>query len=100
MSGALLAKQTPPAGTIYSGARMTEVVLWMNVVGDLLIAMAYFTIPFALLYIARRRRDLSFDWLVVCFGVFVVACGLTYVIDVWNVWDGHYWLRGVLTRLT
>ncbi len=35
-------------------------VLWMNVVADILIAMAYFTIPFALLYIARRRRDLPF----------------------------------------
>jgi signal transduction histidine kinase len=75
-------------------------VLWMNVVGDLLIAMAYFTIPFALLYIARRRRDLSFDWLVVCFGVFVVACGLTYVMDVWNVWHAHYWLQGIVKLLT
>ena len=52
-------------------------VLWMNVVADILIAMAYFTIPFALLYIARRRRDLPFDWLVVCFGVFIVA----FVVD-------------------
>ena len=75
-------------------------VMWMNVVGDLLIAMAYFTIPFALLYIARRRRDLSFDWLVVCFGVFVVACGLTYVMDVWNVWHAHYWLQGIVKLLT
>jgi signal transduction histidine kinase len=75
-------------------------VLWMNVVGDLLIAMAYFTIPFALLYIARRRRDLSVDWLVVCFGVFVVACGLTYVMDVWNVWHAHYWLQGIVKLLT
>jgi signal transduction histidine kinase len=75
-------------------------VLWMNVVADILIAMAYFTIPFALWYIARRRRDLSFDWLVVCFGVFVVACGLTYVMDVWNVWHAHYWLEGVVKLLT
>ena len=75
-------------------------VLWMNVIADILIAMAYFTIPFALLYIARRRRDLSFDWLVVCFGVFVVACGLTYVMDVWNVWHAHYWLQGVVKLLT
>jgi signal transduction histidine kinase len=75
-------------------------VLWMNVVADILIAMAYFTIPFALLYIARRRRDLSFDWLVVCFGVFVVACGFTYVMDVWNVWHAHYWLQGIVKLLT
>ncbi|HEV8334162.1 MAG TPA: ATP-binding protein [Steroidobacteraceae bacterium] len=75
-------------------------VLWMNVVADILIAMAYFTIPFALLYIARRRRDLPFDWLVVCFGVFIVACGLTHVMDVWNVWHSNYWLEGVVKLLT
>jgi len=71
-------------------------VLWMNVVADILIAMAYFTIPFALLYIARRRRDLPFDWLVVCFGVFIIACGLTHVMDVWNVWHAHYWAEGIV----
>jgi signal transduction histidine kinase len=71
-------------------------VLWMNVVADILIAMAYFTIPFALLYIARRRRDLPFDWLVVCFVVFIVACGLTHVMNVWTVWHAHYWIGGVV----
>jgi signal transduction histidine kinase len=75
-------------------------VLWMNVVADILIAMAYFTIPFALLYIARRRRDLPLDWLIVCFGVFVVACGLTHVMSVWNVWHSNYWLEGVVKLLT
>jgi len=75
-------------------------VLWLNVVADILIAMAYFTIPFALLYIARRRRDLPFDWLVVCFGIFVVACGLTHVMAVWNVWHANYWLEGVVKLLT
>src|SRR5688572_11207260 len=74
-------------------------VLWMNVVADILIAMAYFTIPFALLYIARRRRDLPFDWLVVCFGVFIVACGLTHVMNVWTVWHAHYWAEGVVKLL-
>src|SRR5262245_21844558 len=75
-------------------------VLWMNVVADILIAMAYFTIPFALLYIARRRRDLPFDWLVVCFGIFIVACGLTHVMNVWNVWHAHYWAEGIVKLLT
>jgi signal transduction histidine kinase len=75
-------------------------VLWMNVIADILIAMAYFTIPFALLYITRRRKDLPFDWLIACFGVFIVACGLTHVISIWNVWHSHYWLEGALKVLT
>jgi signal transduction histidine kinase len=75
-------------------------VLWMHVIADISIAMAYFTIPFALLYIARRRRDLPFDWLVVCFGIFIVACGLTHVMAVWNVWHSNYVLEGVVKLLT
>lgn len=75
-------------------------VLWLNVVADILIATAYFTIPFALLYIARRRKDLPFDWLIVCFGVFVVACGLTHAMAVWNVWHAHYWLQGAVKIVT
>ncbi len=75
-------------------------VLWMHVVSDLLIAMAYFAIPFVLFYITRRRRDLPFDWLVVCFGVFIIACGLTHLMDVWNIWHTQYWLEGFLKVLT
>lgn len=75
-------------------------VLWLNVVADILIATAYFTIPFALLYIARRRKDLPFDWLIVCFGVFVVACGLAHAMAVWNVWHAHYWLQGAVKIVT
>lgn len=75
-------------------------VLWMHVISDILIAMAYFTIPFVLIYITRRRRDLPFDWLVVCFGIFIVACGLTHLIDAWNVWHAQYWLEGLIKVVT
>lgn len=74
----------------------TPGILWMHVISDILIAMAYFTIPFVLIYLARRRPDLPFNWLFVAFGIFIVSCGLTHVMDVWNVWHTNYWLEGVL----
>lgn len=75
-------------------------VLWMNVLPDILIAMAYFTIPFVLIYATRRRRDLPFNWLLVWFGVFIVACGATHAMDVWNVWHTEYWIEGVVKIIT
>jgi signal transduction histidine kinase len=78
----------------------TPGILWMHVIADILIAMAYFAIPFVLLYVARRRRDLPFNWLLVCFGVFIVACALTHVMDVWNVWHTNYWLEGFIKVIT
>jgi signal transduction histidine kinase len=78
----------------------TPGVLWIHVIADILVSMAYFTIPFVLLYIARRRKDLPFDWLVMCFGAFIVACGLTHVMDVWNIWHTSYYVEGVIKVLT
>jgi light-regulated signal transduction histidine kinase (bacteriophytochrome) len=86
-----------PHGHCYA---WTPGLLWLHVAADVLIALAYFMIPFALLYLARRRKDLPFDWLVVCFGLFLVACGVTHVMSVWNVWHANYWLEGIVKAIT
>ena len=78
----------------------TPGILWMHVIADLLIAMAYFAIPFVLIHIARRRRDLPFTGMLWCFGIFIVACGLTHLMDVWNVWNTDYWLEGIIKLIT
>lgn len=78
----------------------TPGILWMHVIADILIAMAYFAIPFVLLHVARRRKDLPFNGLLVAFGVFIVSCGLSHVMDVWNVWHTDYWLEGVIKVIT
>jgi hypothetical protein len=35
----------------------------LNLISDGLIALAYLTIPVTLIYIARKRKDLPFDWM-------------------------------------
>ena len=71
-------------------------VLWMNVLSDLLIALVYLAIPLMLIYTTRMRRDLPFNGLVLCFGVFAIACGATHVMDAWNVWHVQYWLESAI----
>ena len=78
----------------------TPGILWMHVLSDILIALAYLAIPFVLIYVARRRRDMPFNWLLVCFGIFIVACALTHLMDAWNVWHTQYWLEGVIKVIT
>jgi PAS domain S-box-containing protein len=34
------------------------------------------------------------------FGTFIVACGATHAIEVWNIWHADYWLAGVLKAIT
>jgi hypothetical protein len=67
-------------------------LLWANVVSDALIAFAYLTIPVTLVYFIRKRRDLPFDWMFGAFGVFILACGSTHVLDIWTIWHPDYWL--------
>lgn len=75
-------------------------LVWLHVVSDGLIALAYFTIPFTLAWFIRKRRDLPFSWMFGLFGVFIVACGATHVMEVWNLWHADYWLDGVLKAVT
>jgi PAS domain S-box-containing protein len=69
-------------------------------VSDLLIALAYFSIPITLIYFIRKRRDLPFNWIFVCFGVFILACGATHAMEVWNLWHADYWLAGSVKVIT
>jgi len=75
-------------------------LVWLHVISDSLIALSYFTIPFTLLRFVRKRRDLPFSWMFVLFGAFIVACGATHVIEVWNLWHAQYWLAGGLKAVT
>jgi PAS domain-containing protein len=48
----------------------------------------------------RKRRDLPLHWMFVCFGVFIIACGATHVMEVWTLWHADYWLSGMVKGVT
>jgi signal transduction histidine kinase len=75
-------------------------VIWLNGGSDILIALAYYTIPFALVYFVARRRDLAFHWMFLCLALFIIACGTTHFIEFWTNWRPMYWLAGVIKALT
>jgi PAS domain S-box-containing protein len=75
-------------------------VLSLHVLSDALISLAYFSIPFTLVYFVRKRRDLEFDWMFLCFAIFIIACGLTHVLEIWTIWHPDYWLSGSVKAVT
>lgn len=75
-------------------------LLWLHVVSDILIALAYFSIPFTLIYFIRKRRDVPFNWIFACFGLFIFACGATHAMEVWTLWHATYWLSGAVKVIT
>jgi signal transduction histidine kinase len=86
-----------PHGFCY---RWNTGLVWLNVLSDLLIALAYFAIPLILLRFIRKRSDLPFSWMFALFGVFIVACGTTHLMEVWNLWHAQYWLAGAIKAVT
>jgi PAS domain S-box-containing protein len=75
-------------------------VLTLNIVSDGLITLAYFSIPFSLVYFVRKRRDLRFNWIFVAFAIFIVACGFTHVMEIATIWYPRYWLAGSVKGVT
>lgn len=75
-------------------------LVWLHVASDLLVALAYYSIPLTLLYFVRRRRDLPFHSIFLLFCLFIVACGSTHLMEVWTLWHPIYWASGMLKALT
>ncbi len=86
-----------PHGMCYD---WNQEVIWLHVVSDALITLAYYSIPLTLLYFVRKRKDLVFDWIFVCFAIFIVACGTTHLMEIINIWHPAYWLSGLIKAVT
>ncbi|MCI0534025.1 MAG: ATP-binding protein [Verrucomicrobiales bacterium] len=78
----------------------TQSLITLHTASDALIVLAYYSIPLTLVYFVRKRQDLEFDWMFVCFAVFILACGTTHLMEIWNVWHASYWLSGSVKALT
>src|ERR1700693_1870193 len=75
-------------------------IVWLHAISDTMIALSYYVIPFALVYFVRKRRDLPFHWMFLMFGLFILGCGTTHLMEVWTVWHGTYLLSGVVKAFT
>jgi signal transduction histidine kinase/CheY-like chemotaxis protein len=75
-------------------------VVWLHILSDTMIAAAYFSIPLALFYFVKRRKDLAFNWMFLLFAVFILACGTTHVFGVVAIWKPYYRVDGLVKLLT
>src|SRR6267154_4592007 len=72
----------------------------LHVVSDSLIALAYYSIPIALIYFVLKRTDLAFPSIFVLTGLFILACGTTHIMGVWTLWFPGYRLDGGIKAVT
>jgi exonuclease VII small subunit len=75
-------------------------ILWLNVLSDVGICLAYYAIPIILIYFIRKRRDVPFHWMFLMFGAFIFLCGTTHLVDVVTTWIPVYRFEGVVKLAT
>ena len=80
----------------------TQSLIALHAVSDGLIVLSYYSIPFLLFYFMRRRKDVDWklQWVLGCFALFVLACGTTHLMEIWNIWHANYWLSGLSKAFT
>ncbi|HEY5954812.1 MAG TPA: PAS domain S-box protein, partial [Terrimicrobiaceae bacterium] len=93
----LLDSSFTPHGQAYL---MRPELIWLHVISDGLIALAYFSILAGLVYFVRKRSDLPGRGMFLLFGFFLLACGVAHLLEIWTVWHGIFRLTGVVKAVT
>ena len=76
-------------------------VVWLHAGSDILIGLSYVAISATLAYLVHQgRREIPFHWMILGFGLFIVACGGTHFMEVWTLWQPRYWLSGDIKLIT
>ncbi len=75
-------------------------LVWLHILSDSFIAIAYYSIPIGLVYFVRKREDLPFKWIFWLFSLFIIFCGTTHLMEIWTLWHPNYWVSGMIKALT
>jgi signal transduction histidine kinase len=75
-------------------------LLWLQVVSNALIGLAYVAISVTLAYLVRKGDYLPFKGMALAFGLFIISCGLTHFLDIYVIWEPAYWFDGGIRAIT
>lgn len=71
-------------------------LIWTHAISDILIGIAYFSIPLALGVFLWHRRDVKFSWAIWMFVGFIMLCGVTHFMMVWTLWNPDYGIEALI----
>ena len=76
-------------------------LVWLHAISDLVIALAYMSIPITIGYVVyKRKKYVPFQWLFVLFALFIFLCGLTHLLELIGIWKAFYYFEGVIKLFT
>lgn len=76
-------------------------ILWLHVISDLVIAVAYFSIPITLQYIIRQKPTAFPNrWIAYMFSVLITSSGLLHLMNIVIIWYPIYFWEGLFKAAT
>jgi signal transduction histidine kinase len=75
-------------------------LVWLHIVADSLIGLAYFSIPVVLSALVSKRHDIEFVWVFWAFAIFILACGTTHFFSIWTLFIPDYGAEGLVKAAT
>lgn len=76
-------------------------LVWTHVIADSLIAISYFAISITLGHLGYKgRRDIPYHWMFLAFGLFILGCGGTHLVEAVTVWIPVYVLAAAVKLFT
>jgi two-component sensor histidine kinase len=67
---------------------------------DVVIGLAYLSIPLAIAAFVRRRPDIKYSWVAYLFVAFILACGTTHLMAILTLWVPAYGIEGIIKLVT
>ncbi len=79
----------------------TTNLVWLHVISDASIGFSYVAISVVLMVLViKAKSDIPFHSLFLAFGLFIISCGATHLMEVWTLWNPVYWLSGGIKLIT
>lgn len=76
-------------------------LVWTHVITDSLIAISYFSISITLGHLGYKGRgDIPYHWMFLAFGLFILGCGGTHLVEAVTVWVPVYVLAAAVKLFT
>src|SRR5579871_2276284 len=71
-------------------------LIWLNVVSDATVALAFLAMAFVLgYYVWRRRRQVMFGGVFWLFAIFATVCAVTHLLSIVTIWVPAYGIEAV-----
>jgi signal transduction histidine kinase/ActR/RegA family two-component response regulator len=76
-----------------------EDLVYMHLLSDLTITLAYFSLPIFLTILVRKKPELKKSGVVPLFAMFILLCGVTHAFNIWVLFVPDYLAQGIVKTM-